>query len=64
MSRIIRCVAKVGTEYITVGEEYTYIVTNGQVQYCRTTDRAGSFMSYAIFKRALSTGAIVFIDNL
>ena len=62
--RIFRVVKEIWNEYISVDEEYTYIVDKGQVMYKRTTDGAGSFMDYWKFKRCLSDGSIVFVDNL
>jgi len=62
MKRIVQCVKPVENEYITVGEQYTFSVDRGTVSYRRTDDSSGSFMSYGIWKRALATGALVFIN--
>lgn len=62
MKRIVQCVKPVENEYITVGEQYTFSVDRGQVSYRRTDDSSGSFMSYLAWKRALATGALVFIN--
>lgn len=65
MNRVIRCVKPIPSEYITVGEDYTYSCGYAdQVGYKRVTGNAGSFMGYAKFKRCLANGSIVFVDNL
>lgn len=64
MSRIIRCVKPMHGQYITVGEDYTYTIHDGEVSYSRVSNGSGSFMPYEAFKRALQRGEIVFVDNL
>lgn len=62
--RVIRCVKEIWAEYITAGEEYTFIFTGGTVYYSRTSNGASSYMSEDKFRKCLRDGSIIFVDNL